>query len=193
MTSGPAELPDALLGLIGEWRGEGVGGSPALDSDFRFGQVLLVRRVTTDTLGYASRSWPIATDAPASVGGQLPAEVATSGEEPADWVMQESGFWRWDPASKTVEQVVAVATGVVAVLVGAVRSDPSGGGAHLELSTDLVGHTESASRTPATSVTAERRLYSRRGAVLLYAVDQAVAGHPLAPHASAALHAAPGG
>jgi hypothetical protein len=168
------DLPAALAGLVGEWSGDGVGASSELAADFRFGHELTISRAGPRALAHVSRSWPLDDEL-------APPDPAAA--DAADRVMTESGFWRWDPASETVELVLASADGIVSVCYGHIRPDPAGEGAHLELVSDLVGRTATA-----TSVTAEKRLYSRRGDVLLYAVDQAAGDQPLAPRASAALH-----
>jgi hypothetical protein len=166
------ELPDGLLALVGTWHGEGVAGSPLLPADYPFVQELTVREVGNGTLGYVSVS---------SLDGDGDDQTRADAAE----LMTEAGYWRWDAASQSVEVVMAAASGLAAVLVGQVRPDTGGEGAHVELVTDLVSRTATAQ-----PITAERRLYSRRGDVLLYAVDQARTGHALAPRASAALHLA---
>lgn len=173
---GPTELPDALAGLVGVWSGEGVGASPSLSHDYRFGQELVVSRVGPMLLSHVSRSWLLPVDG---------AEPDRQAEAEAAAVLHEAGFWRYDPTSGAVELVIAAATGVAAVLLGQVRLDRQGSGGHVELATDWVSRTATA-----VPVTAEKRLYSRRGDVLLYAVDQAVTDRSLAPRASAALRPA---
>jgi hypothetical protein len=79
-----------------------------------------------------------------------------------------------------LEVVLTVAAGLVEVLYGRLVSGPAG--EHVELESDLIGHTATAKQ-----VDKDKRLYAVRGGKLMYAMEMAAVGQPLAPHLSAAL------
>lgn len=145
--------------LLGTWRGEGVGGYPTLEADFRYGEEVTFECPGKPLLTFSSRSWALDDGRPLAL---------------------QLGFWR--PTSATeVEVVLAVASGIVEVLYGSLVDGP--GGEHVELTTDLVGSTSTAKQ-----VTSERRMYAVRGGQLMYAADMAAVGEKqLHPHLSAAL------
>jgi len=164
------DLPSALAGLVGDWRGDGVAASiDGEGGDFRFGQQVVIAPSGPWTLSYTSRSWALDDEPRLDLA--------------AGAVMTEAGFWRWNPVDATIELILASAAGHVSVCYGQIREDAAGDGAHLELVSDLIGRTATGEQ-----VAAQRRLYSRRRDVLLYAVDQAAGDQPLRPRASAALH-----
>ena len=156
------DLPTALqpfAWLIGTWRGEGVGGYPTLDADFRFGEEMTFACPGKPLLTFVSRSWAVEDGRPLAL---------------------QTGFWR--PTSPTdVEVVLAVGSGIVEILYGSLVEGPSG--VHVELLSDVIASTASAKQ-----VARERRMYAVRGGQLMYAQDMAAAGEDdLRPHLSASL------
>ena len=87
----------------------------------------------------------------------------------------ETGYWRPQPGN-ALEVVLAHPTGIVEVYYGTVAFH------RIELATDLVART-----TSAKEVSALKRLYGLVDGRLLYAVDMAAVGQPLASHLSATL------
>lgn len=156
-----ADLPEIVQPfafLIGTWRGEGVGGYPTIGSDFRFGQEVTFECYGKPLLAYSSRSWAVDDQRPLS---------------------RESGFWR-PTSSSELEVVLTLASGLVEVFYG--RLVPGPAGDHIELESDLIGHTATAKQ-----VDKDKRMYAVRGGQLMYAMDMAAAGEGLHPHLSAAL------
>jgi hypothetical protein len=145
--------------LLGTWRGEGVGGYPTLDADFRFGEEVTFDCPGKPLLTFTSRSWAVEDNRPLAL---------------------QTGFWR--PTSPTeVEVVLSVASGIVEILYGSLVEGPSG--VHVELLSDVIASTASAKQ-----VTRERRMYAVRGGQLMYAQDMAAVGQEeLHPHLSASL------
>jgi hypothetical protein len=160
-TDAEGDLPDALRPfafLLGTWRGEGVGGYPTLEEDFRYGEEVHFGLTGKPILSFRSRSWSLDDGRPLAA---------------------QDGFWR--PTSPTdVEVVLCVASGLVEVFYGELVEGPSG--PHVDLRSDLIGHTATAKQ-----VAADRRMYAVRGGRLMYAMDMATATTELAPHLSAAL------
>ena len=156
------DLPEAVqpfAWLIGTWRGEGVGGYPTIDADFRFGEEMTFACPGKPLLTFTSKSWAVDDGRPLSL---------------------QTGFWR--PTSPTeVEVVLAVASGLVEVFYGQLVDGPSG--VHVEMETDVIVHTATAKE-----VTKDRRMFAERGGQLMYAQDMAAVGETrLHPHLSAAL------
>jgi hypothetical protein len=156
------DLPEAVrpfAWLIGTWRGEGVGGYPTIDGgDFAYGEQIVIDCYGKPLLSFSSRSWALDDGRPLS---------------------RQEGFWR--PTSPTeVEVVLAIASGFVEIYFG--RLVDGAAGQHVELESDLVARTPTAKE-----VAAEKRMYAVRGGRLMYAVDMAAMGQPMAPHLSAAL------
>jgi hypothetical protein len=156
------DLPEAVqpfAWLIGTWRGEGVGGYPTLEQDFAYGEEITFACPGKPLLTFASRSWSLDDDRPLALS---------------------TGFWR--PTSPTeVEVVLSVAAGLVEVLYGALVDGPSG--VHVELHSDLIGHTATAKK-----VSLDKRMYAVRGGKLMYAMEMAAMElTELHPHLSAAL------
>lgn len=87
----------------------------------------------------------------------------------------ESGYWRPQPGN-ALEVVLAHPTGVVELYYGTVAFH------RIELATDLVART-----TSAKEVSALKRLYGLVDGRLMYAVDMAAVGQPMASHLSATL------
>lgn len=152
------ELIARFAEFVGIWEGEGVGGYPTLDADFRFGERIVIADYGKPVLQFTSESWALDDGRP---------------------LARQAGFWR--PTSPTeIEAVLVVASGFAEVYYGRLVDGPAG--RHLEMTTDVVARTASAKE-----VTAERRMYAVRADKLMYAVDMAAVGHELAPHLSAAL------
>lgn len=161
-----AELPEAVRPfafLLGTWRGEGVGGFPTLAGDFVYGEEISFSCYGKPVIEYSSRAW---------------------GDDGRP-LARQSGFWRPVPSPDPegppdLEVVLSVAAGLVEVLYGRLVSGPAGD--HVELESDLIGHTATAKQ-----VDKDKRLYAVRGGKLMYAMEMAAGGHALAPHLSAAL------
>lgn len=151
-------LLEPFAAFIGTWRGEGVGGYPSLDADFRYGEQIVIADYGKPVLAFSSTSWSLDDERPLS---------------------RQEGFWR--PTSPTgLEVVLAIASGLTAVYYGHLVIGPAG--EHIEMATDIVARTSTAKE-----VTAEKRMYAVRADKLMYAVDMAAVGHELTPHLSAAL------
>jgi hypothetical protein len=156
------ELPELVrpfAWLIGTWRGEGVGGYPTLEQDFRFGEEIVFACPGKPLLTFTSRSWALDDNRPLSL---------------------QTGFWR--PTSATdVEVILTIASGLVEILYGNLVDGPSG--VHVELHSDVVARTATAKE-----VTLDKRMYAVRGGKLMYAQEMAAAGvKEIHPHLSAAL------
>jgi hypothetical protein len=153
------ELVQPFAWLIGTWRGEGVGGYPTLERDFRFAEEITFSCPGKPLLMFTSRSWAVEDGRPLAI---------------------QTGFWR--PTSPTdVEVILTVASGLVEVLYGTLIEGP--GGVHVELHSDLIGHTATAKE-----VTADKRMYAVRAGKLMYAQEMAAVGvKDVHPHLSAAL------
>lgn len=152
------ELLQPFAAFVGTWRGEGVGGYPTLETDFRYGEEIVIADYGKPVLAFSSKSWALDDGRPLS---------------------RQEGFWRPTSASH-LEAVLVIASGFAEIFYGQLVTGPAG--EHVELTTDLVARTATAKE-----VTAEKRMYAVRGGKLMYAVDMAAVGHPLTPHLSAAL------
>jgi THAP4-like, heme-binding beta-barrel domain len=148
----------ALLPLIGEWDGEGVG--VAGDGDeFRFRQRARFAHDGRPFLAYESRA--VLVDANGAV------------LRPA-W--RESGFWRPGAGPDDVEVVLAANTGLALAYTG------RAGDQQWEIATANTAWTPTAK-----VVDEERRLYAVLNGELAYVSELAPAGRPLAPHLNARL------
>lgn len=163
----PSLVP--LAWLVGRWEGVGVLGYPGLD-EARFGQEVHFRHDGRDFLHYSSQMH-LLDDA-----GEVTAPIDS-----------ETGYWRVavaaDPEAAAarapgvdVEVLLAHPTGVVEVYVGRAT------GARVDLVTDVVARTRTAAE-----YTAAQRIYGHVGNELMWALDVAAGGHPMASYASAAL------
>jgi hypothetical protein len=160
------DLPDLVRPfafLLGTWRGDGVGGYPSIDGDFPFTEEITFGCYGKPVIEFASRSW---------FPDGLP-------------MARQLGFWRpvasTDPqGAPDLEVVLTVAAGLVEVFYGRLVSGPAG--EHVELESDVIAHTATAKQ-----VDKDKRLYAVRGGKLMYAMEMAAVGQPLAPHLSAAL------
>ncbi|HVV75191.1 MAG TPA: FABP family protein [Mycobacteriales bacterium] len=165
----PDELPEVLRPLaflVGTWRGEGQGAVPGGGApDFPYAEELTIRN--DDGLPWLT----YATRAVHPVEREIVLHV-------------EHGWIRPQPVDAggkvAVEMVVALPTGIVEVLIGEIVEGPAG--AHLELASDVIARTPTASQ-----VSADKRLYAVRGGKLMYAIDLATGDAGLVPHLAAAL------
>ena len=162
------EIPDNLhpdcgpvAWMLGTWRGNGHGDYPTIDG-FQFGQELIFTHDGRPFFHYFSRAWI----------------VDEAGEKVRDAAL-ETGFLRCRPEGR-LELLLSHNTGFVEVWYG--EAEP----AKFELSTDAVVRTESAKE-----YVAGRRLYGLVEGDLLWVLDMAAVGHPLASHASARLKRVP--
>jgi hypothetical protein len=161
-----ADLPAALVPLVwlvGEWAGAGVVGYPSMSGNLRFGQEVSFSHDGRDFLAYGSRTWLLDDDG---------AKVRP--------LASETGYWRPvgpEPGGGTaLEVLLAHPTGIVETYHGIAD------GPRVELATDVVARTRTAKE-----YNAARRLYGLVEGDLLWALDMAAVGHPLASHASARL------
>jgi hypothetical protein len=163
------DLPEVvrpLEFLIGTWQGEGQGAAP----------------------GGAAADFPYVEQLTISPDGDLPwLTYSTRAVHPVERhivLHVEHGWIRPQPAAAAgeiaVEMVIALPNGIVEVLLGGLVEGPSG--PHLELASDVIA------RTPtATEVSADRRMYAVRGGKLMYAIDLATSDAGLVPHLAAVL------
>jgi hypothetical protein len=149
----------ALLPLVGEWVGEGIGVVASSGEEFRFGQRLSFAHDGRPFLAYESRSWLLDSD-----GAVI---------RPA---MRESGFWRPGSGENDLEVQLVNSAGLSEMLTGLA------GDVRWELTTDVVVPTPTARQ-----VAGERRLYGLRGESLAYATELALPGADFGPHLNAAL------
>lgn len=147
-----------FLPLVGTWRGTGKGGYPTIE-DFNYGQQVTFSHDGRPFLRYESRSWLLDDD------GSVIRPSA-----------REMGWWRPGEGDR-FEVLLVHPTGIAEIYVGQAK-----GTTQWELSTDVVART-----TTAKEVTGNHRLYGIVEGALLYAVDMAAMGQPLAPHLSARL------
>jgi hypothetical protein len=157
------ELVQQFAFLLGSWHGEGVGGYPTIaGGDFRYGQEVTFACPGKPLIAYTSRSWSLDDGRTLSL---------------------ESGYWR-PTGGGEIEVVLSLGSGLVEVLYGRLVNGPAG--EHVELESDLIGHTATAKQ-----VDKDKRMYAVRGGKLMYAMEMAALGQPLQPHLSAALDPVP--
>ena len=160
-------LPDLVRPyafLLGTWRGEGVGGYPTIAADFRYGEEITFVCYGKPVIEFHSTSWMVEDGRP---------------------LARQSGYWRpvpneADAAAPKLEVVLTIAAGLVVIFYGGLVNGPSG--PHVEIQSDLIGHTATAKQ-----VDIDKRLYAVRGNKLMYAMEMAAVGQPLQPHLSAVL------
>jgi len=157
------ELVQPFAFLLGSWHGEGVGGYPTLEGgDFRYGQELSFSCPGKPLIAYTSRSWALDDGRTLSL---------------------ENGYWR-PVGNGQLEVVLSLGSGLVEILYGGLVTGPAG--EHIEIESDLIGHTATAKQ-----VDKDKRMYAVRGGKLMYAMEMAAVGQPLQPHLSAALDPMP--
>lgn len=144
--------------LLGTWRGEGVGGYPTLGADFQYGEEITFACYGKPVIEFHSKSWSLDDERP---------------------LARQVGFWR-PVGDERLEVVLSIASGLVEVFYGGLVNGPAG--AHVELTSDVIAHTETAKQ-----VQADKRLYAVRGGKLMYAMEMAAVEQRLQPHLSAAL------
>ncbi len=163
----PFHVPDDLHAdvmplafLLGHWQGNGHGDYPTIE-EFSFAQELAFTHDGRPFLHYLSRTW-----------------LLDEQREPARPLAVETGFFRPQPNGE-LEVLLTHPTGIVEIYYGSVD------GAKIELSTDAVARTSSA-----TEYTAGHRLYGLVEGDLLWTFDMAAAGQPLQSHIWARLQRA---
>jgi len=156
-----ADLPELVAPfefLLGTWRGEGVGGYPTLEADFQYGEEITFACYGKPVIEFHSESWSLDDERP---------------------LARQAGFWR-PVGDERLEVVLSIAAGLVEVFYGGLVNGPAG--VHVELTSDVIAHTETAKQ-----VQADKRLYAVRGGKLMYAMEMAAVEQQLQPHLSAAL------
>jgi THAP4-like, heme-binding beta-barrel domain len=166
-----ADLPAPLIPLawlVGRWAGAGVVGYPTMENDQRFGQEVTFSHDGRPFLSYSSRTWLLDDD------GRQVGPLAS-----------ETGYWRPVAAPEGssgigLEVLLAHPTGIVEVYLG------TADGPRITVQTDAVVRT-----TTAKEYTAATRMYGLVDGDLLWVLDMAAVGQPLASHASARLKRVP--
>lgn len=175
--------------LVGTWQGVGVAGYPTTD-EVRFGQEVVFGHA------FGADVADVAVGAPGGSGGlHYPGDLPYLTYRSRSWLLddaggqvrplaEETGYWRVlpraDPAAAALhtplEVVLVHPAGYVEIWDGAVE------GPRVELATDVVA------RSPlARDYTGGHRIYGMVEGDLLWALDMAAAGRPLASHVSARL------
>ncbi len=157
-----APLSDALLAvlpLVGEWAGQGIGAAASTRSSFAFRQHVTFAHDGRPFLAYASRSWLIDED-----------------EHDIRPAFRESGFWRPGAGPDDLEVVTVSITGLAQLFVGAA------GDQRWEIATTSIVSTPTAKQ-----VAGERRLYAISGDTLAYATELALTPDEYTPHLNATL------
>jgi hypothetical protein len=158
------DLNGAMLGLlplVGVWRGEGEGNSPA--GDYRFGQQVTVTHDGGPYLCWESRSW-----------------VLNETNEYARTDLREMGFWRVSETDgkEVVELLLTHSSGVVELFYGVALNQMA-----WEMATDVVIRSQSAEL-----VGGAKRLYGIvEGGDLAYVEERVNADGELIPRISARL------
>jgi hypothetical protein len=156
------DLPEALAPLawlVGRWEGAGVLGYPTIESR-HYGQEVICSHDGRPFLEWQSRTWLLDSDTGAKV---RPAAV-------------ELGFWRPVDDGAEAELLLVHPSGILELYYGPIQP------ARIELRTDGV------MRSPhAKEYNAATRMYGLVNGALLYRVDMAAVGQPLATHLSATL------
>jgi hypothetical protein len=149
----------ALLPLVGNWAGTGVGRSPTTGEDFAYRQQVRFAHDGRRFLSYDSRSW-LTDDSGADI-------------RPA---LREGGFWRPGPGEDDFEVVLAAVTGLVEVMIG------TAGDLRWQVATGAIIGTPTA-----TGVQQDARIYALLGEELHYATELALPGEELSPHLNGVL------
>jgi hypothetical protein len=157
-----APLSDALLAvlpLVGEWTGRGVGAVSSTGVGFTFRQHVTFAHDGRPFLAYESRSWLI--------------DEQDRDIRPA---FRESGFWRPGAGPDDLEVVTVSITGLTQLFVG------TAGDQRWEIATTSIVSTPTAKQ-----VAGERRLYAISGDTLAYATELALSPDKYTPHLNATL------
>jgi hypothetical protein len=180
-----ADLPAPLIPLawlVGRWAGAGVAGYRTMDGDVRFGQEVTFAHDGRPYLSYTSMTWLLDDDGRqvrplASETGYWRPAAAQPGEHAEDTAVEaEPGTGSGSP----VEVLLAHPSGYVEIYHGVVD------GPRVTLETDAVVRTRTAK-----DYAAATRLYGLVEGDLLWVMDMAAVGVPLASHASARLKRLP--
>lgn len=159
-----------LAGLVGSWRGEGIGEYPTIDT-FSYTEEVTFGHVGKPFLTYGQR---------------------TRAGDDGRPLHAETGYWR-AVAPERVELVLAHPTGVTEIATGTVRvvpaDDTAGDPAHvpasvtvIELVSTMIGLTPTAQ-----SVTGLERTFRLHGDTLDYTLRMAAVGEPMTHHLAASL------
>ena len=180
-----ADLPAPLIPLawlVGRWAGAGVAGYSTMAGDVRFGQEVTFAHDGRPYLSYTSTTWLLDDDGRqvrplASETGYWRPAAAQPGEHAEDTAEEpEPGNGPGSP----IEVLLAHPSGYVEIYHGVVD------GPRVTLETDVVARTGTAKE-----YTAATRLYGLVEGDLLWVMDMAAVGVPLASHASARLKRLP--
>ena len=191
-----ADLPAPLIPLawlVGRWAGVGVAGYPTMEGDLRFGQELTFGHDGRPYLSYTSTTWqlddegrqvrPLATETgywrPAAAQPGEHAEGGTEQSGPEEGSPDESGEAAAGPGTE-IEVLLAHPSGYVEIYHGVAD------GPRVTLETDAVVRTKTAK-----DYAAGTRMYGLVEGDLLWVMDMAAVGVPLASHASARLKRLP--
>jgi hypothetical protein len=152
---------EALTGLLGTWRGDGVGEYPTI-ADFAYTEEVTFGHVGKPFLTYGQRT------------------RATDDGRP---LHAETGYWR-APAAGRVELVLAHPTGVTEIATGTVTQvdDPEGATLVIELVSTAVGLSPTAK-----SVVGVERTFRLRAETLDYTLRMAAVDQPMQHHLAASL------
>ena len=179
-----ADLPAPLVPLawlVGRWAGAGVAGYPTMDGDLRFGQEISFTHDGRPFLAYTSTTWLLDDD-----GRQVRPLVSETGywrpaaPQPGQHAEDGDAEPETAPAGTPVEVLLAHPSGYVEIYHGAVD------GPRITLETDAVVRTRTAK-----DYAAATRMYGLVEGDLLWVMDMAAGGVPLASHASARLKRLP--
>jgi hypothetical protein len=179
-----ADLPAPLIPLawlVGRWAGAGVAGYPTMDGDLRFGQELSFSHDGRPFLTYTSTTWLLDDD-----GRQVRPLVSETGywrpSAPQPGQHAEDGDAEPETATSgnPVEVLLAHPSGYVEIYHGVAD------GPRITLETDTVVRTRTAKEYAAAT-----RMYGLVEGDLLWVMDMAAVGVPLASHASARLKRLP--
>jgi THAP4-like, heme-binding beta-barrel domain len=161
LQAGPP-LSDALLAvlpLVGEWTGRGVGAVASTGAGFAFRQHITFAHDGRAFLAYESRSWLI--------------DEEDRDVRPA---FRESGFWRPGTGPDDLEVITVSITGLTQLFIG------TAGDQRWEIATTSIVSTPTAKQ-----VAGERRLYAISGDTLAYATELALTPEEYTPHLNATL------
>ena len=149
----------AVLPLVGNWAGRGIGVVASTGAGFAFRQHVTFAHDGRPFLAYESRSWLIDDD-----------------DRDIQPAFRESGFWRPGAGPDDLEVLTVSITGLAQLFVGT-----AGDGRWEIATTSIVG-------TPtAKQVAGERRLYAISGDTLAYATELALTADEYTPHLNATL------